>query len=149
MQQDKLDDRAKEVIGGASIAELNRQFIVNGNMLVHPSHNAGKDYIIIRPVHNMKAAAPETEPGQRQVYLAIPELPISHAWGDKIPYPLEVNNHVCYKAPKTALHKLAYKSSEDSVLGHYYIFVSVWAEREFTKGNVTKMREGVLTRERG
>jgi len=119
-----------------------------GNTLVHPSHNSGKDYIIIRKIHNFRATAAEIEEaGLKQVYLAIPELPISHAHGDNIPYPIEANGHICYKVPKAVLHKLAYKTSSDDILGHYYIFLTLELERSHIKSKINNMREGVLTRD--
>lgn len=115
-----------------------------GNNIVDPAHNAGKDYVIIRAVIHMKATCAEaSEDGMKQVYLTIPELPLSHAFGDKVPYPVRANNHVIYKAPKALLHKLAYKSNSE--YGHYFVFDNAAAEKEHTKGEITNMREGVLT----
>lgn len=120
----------------------------NGNNVVSPAYNGGKDYIILRAVPNMRAsAAAASESGMRQVYVAIPELPLLHAFGDKLTYPVTINGRTAYKAPKAQLHKLAAKATDE--YGYYFIFDSAKAEKEATKKPTNNMSEGGLTAEGG
>lgn len=117
--------------------KLLTDLIRNGNNIVSPGFNKGKDYIILRAVPGFTASAAELPAGMHQVYVAIPELPFQHAFGDKPPFPIRANNIVAYKVPKAHLHKLAYKSADEH--GHYFLFLSAELEQEITKDEVTNL----------